>query len=99
MTKVDVINNNLSDDKENNIVIDEAPIKAENFPLGAPKEYHDEILAMTSKHEKLWEVHLEEIRDTEHRIYLKDDARPFRSAPFREGPKHASLNKQRWRNS
>lgn len=35
--------------------------------------------------------YLGEIRDTELHIYLKEEARPFRSAPFRAGPKTCEI--------
>ena len=46
---------------------------------------------MLRKHESLWDGTLGDINITQHAIYLIPDARPFKSAPYRVGPKQREL--------
>ena len=46
---------------------------------------------MLRKHEKMWSGELVHIAVTENSIDLVPDARPFKSAPYRAGPKMREL--------
>ena len=54
---------------------------------------------MLRQHEKRWSGQLGDINVTQMRIDLKPDAKPFKSPPYRAGPKtrdmeRAEINKQ-----
>ena len=67
-------------------------MRAEEVPLEeVPEEYHQRIRKMLKKHESMWLGELGEISVTEHSIDLVPGARPFKSAPYRAGPKAREL--------
>ena len=53
-----------------------------------------EIRAMLKQHESLWSGKLGEISATKHHIRLIEGARPFKSAPYRAGPKTRELEEE-----
>lgn len=59
--------------------------------IHAPKNYHTHIRALLRKYEDLWTAELGNIRATTHHIELIPGARPFKSAPYRAGPKEREL--------
>lgn len=64
---------------------------AEDISLDADKKYNDEVRKMLEKHETLWAGELGEICITEHCIDLIPDVKPFKSQPYRPGPKTEEL--------
>eukprot|EP00171_Calliarthron_tuberculosum_P022928 IDg22928t1 len=56
-----------------------------------PTAYRQMAQNLLRKHEHLWSGHLGKIRETEHYIDLVPGARPFRSHPYRAGPKQREL--------
>jgi len=88
---VNLINKHLEDAR--NAAVDQSddtPITADNVELHVDKKYHPKIRKMLRKHEKIWEGRLGKITATTHRIDLIPGARPFKSAPYRAGPRNAS---------
>ena len=59
--------------------------------LGVKKELHPKIRLMLRKHEHLWSGKLGKISAVKHHINLIPGARPFKSAPYRTGPKTREL--------
>ena len=87
-----LINKHLSDLRESHMKEDEAPMTADDIDLSEVDEkYHDQIRSMLKKHETMWSGKLGEINVAEHSIELKDGAKPFKSAPYRSGPKNREL--------
>ena len=93
---VDVINRHLADAREASEFgkrADETEITVDNIALGVDNKHHDSIRKMLRKHEEMWTGELGTIHVTEHNIDLIPDARPFKSAPYRAGPKTRELVK------
>lgn len=89
-----VINEYMKDKKSNNMESDENPTTADDIDLGdVDKRHHKAIRNMLRKHEKMWSGQLGEITVTEHHIDLVKGARPFKSHPYRAGPKARELEK------
>ena len=88
----ELINKHLADLRESHMEQDEKPVTAEDIPLDdVDPKYHETIRRMLKKHEQMWLGQLGEINVTEHTIELKSDAKPFKSPPFRAGPKTREL--------
>ncbi len=89
---VDTINQHLADLRESHMEQDEEPITADKIPLDeVPENLRCRVRQMLKKHEQMWLGKLGEINVTEHGINLKPDAKPFKSPPFRAGPKMREL--------
>ena len=88
----ELINKHLADLRESHMEKDDQPITAKDIPLDdVNQEYHEEIREMLKEHERMWLGELGEINVTEHSIDLIPNARPFKSPPFRAGPKTREL--------
>ena len=88
----ELINKHLADLRESHMKEDEAPMTADDIDLSeADEQYHDQIRSMLRKHESMWSGKLGEINIAQHSIELKEDAKPFKSAPYRSGPKNREL--------
>ena len=71
---------------------DEDPTTADDIPLDeVPDELQDRVRQMLRRHEHMWHGKLGEINVTEHGIDLKPGSKPFKSPPFRAGPKTREL--------
>ena len=78
----------MADQREaNHGVREETPITAETVELDVDKAHHKNIRRMLRKHEIFWDGMIGEINITKHSIDLIPGARPFKSAPYRDGPK------------
>ena len=87
-----LINKHLADLRESHMKEDDTPMTAEDIDLSeVPAQYHEKIRTMLKKHETMWSGKLGDIKIAEHSIDLKEDAKPFRSAPYRSGPKTREL--------
>ena len=87
-----IINQHLADDRESHMDQDDKPATADDIPLtGVPPELETRVRDMLRKHEKMWSGELGNITTTEHPIDLVPNARPFKSPPFRAGPKMREL--------
>lgn len=85
------MNLHLKDDKERIISEEEQPTTEETLSFGVPKEHHQKISSIPRNHERMWDGHLGEIKETEHQVDLLSDAKTFKSAPYREGPETLEL--------
>lgn len=65
--------------------------RADDISLGADKSYHNALRTILKKHERMWYKELGEFSIKEHRIDLTTNARPFKSPPYRAGPKTREL--------
>lgn len=72
---------------------DEKSDTADDIDINVPLDKEEAVRAMLCKHEKMWFGQLGEINVTEMRIDLVPDARPFKSAPYRAGPKTRELER------
>ena len=90
---IDTINKHLSDQREQHMGEDEKPKTADEIDLNVPEDRKQEVRDMLRKHEKSWSGQLGDITVTEMRIDLKPDAKPFKSPPYRAGPKTRELEK------
>ena len=88
---IETINKHLADAREAHAGKDEEPITADTVELHVDNKYHLKIRNMLRKHESLWAGQLGNINITEHSIDLVAGARPFKSAPYRAGPKSREL--------
>ena len=89
---IETINKHLADLREAEHGKDEEkPITAETVELGVDKTYHKAIREMLRDHEHLWDGTMGQINITQHAIDLVPGARPFKSAPYRAGPKTREL--------
>ena len=87
-----VINKHLADLRESHMSDDETPVKAEDIDISdVDEKYHEEIRAMLKKHETIWNGKLGHINVLDHNIELVNGARPFKSPPYRAGPKTREL--------
>ena len=88
---IDTINQHLADSRESHAGKDEKPVTAETVELHVDEKYHPTIRKMLKKHESLSSGELGKINTVQHRIDLIPGARPFKSAPYRAGPKTREL--------
>ena len=92
---VNLINKHLADAREAALKEeDETPVTASNLELKMTDGKEEQIRAMLRKHESLWSGKLGEISATKHHIRLIEGARPFKSAPYRAGPKTRELEEE-----
>ena len=91
VNEIDTINQHLADNRESHAGKDEKPVTAETVELHVDEKYHPTIRKMLKKHESLWSGELGKINTVKHRIDLVPGARPFKSAPYRAGPKTREL--------
>ena len=75
----------------NHGVREETPITVETVELDVERADHEKIRRMLRKHESLWDGTMGEINITKHSIDLIPGARPFKSSPYRAGPKTREL--------
>lgn len=69
-----------------------APMTTDNIDLAqVPDHLRARARAVLKRHEQLWSGHLGEIHEAKHYIDLTPGARPFRSQPYRAGPKQREL--------
>ena len=96
----EVINASLAKNREQAFgETEKEPITAETVPLDVDEKHHPAIRRMLKKHESMWSGKLGHINVTTHRIDLIPGTRPFKSAPYRAGPKtreleQSEINKQ-----
>ena len=89
---INLINQHLADAREAILGEDaEEPITADTVELGVDEKLQPEIRKMLRKHEHLWSGKLGKISVAQHHINLIPGARPFKSAPYRAGPKTREL--------
>lgn len=93
------IDRHLVDAREAHLNAEKKPVTADTVELGGDETYHPEIRTMQQKHESMWSGQLGEINVTKYSISLRPRTRPFKSAPYRAGPKsreleRAEVNKQ-----
>ena len=89
---IETINRHLADQREANHGVRELkPITADTVKLDVDKAHHKKIRKMLRKHESLWDGTMGEINITKHSINLVPGTRPFKSAPYRAGPKTREL--------
>ena len=86
-----LINRQLADEREKHMGADEKPMTADDIELDIPVEKEKDVRDMLRKHEKIWNGELGAINVTDMRIDLVPDAKPFKSAPYRAGPKTREL--------
>ena len=89
---INLINQHLADARE--AVLgeqSEEPITADTVPLGVKENLQPKVRDMLRKHEHLWSGKLGKISAVKHHINLTPGARPFKSAPYRAGPKTREL--------
>ena len=72
---------------------DEKVVTAEEIELNVPNEEEEKVRNMLRKHEKILSEKLGDINVTQMRIDLKPDAKPFKSPPYRAGPKTRELKR------
>lgn len=70
---------------------DETLTLAKDIEFGVDEKYHTKNRGMLKKHESMWYGQLGEISAVEHPFDFGFEARPFRSAPRRAGPKTREL--------
>ena len=86
------INKHLADAREAALREQEGtPVTAETVELGVPENIQPKIRDMLKKHEHLWSGKLGATTAVKHHIQLVPGARPFKSAPYRVGPKTREL--------
>jgi len=90
---IDVINRQLADQRELHMGKDEKPVTADDINIDVPVDKEEAVRSMLRKHESMWSGQLGEINVTEMRIDLVPDAKPFKSAPYRAGPKTRELER------
>ncbi len=95
----ETINKHLADMREAHMGSEESPTTAEDIELDVEEKYHSTIRTMLKKHESMWNGKLGDINVVEHSIDLVPGARPFKSQPYRAGPKtreleQSEINKQ-----
>ena len=88
---VDVINKHLAEQRAQGTEAEDKPVTADDIELDVPLEKETAVRDMLRRHEPMWTGALGEIRTSEMRIDLVDNARPFRSPPYRAGPKTREL--------
>ena len=89
-----VINQYLGNERNSHMDEDQRPTTADDIDLSdVDKRHHSKIRSMLRKHEGMWSGKLGEISVTEHHIDLVKGARPFKSQPYRAGPKAIELEK------
>ena len=86
-----LINRQLADEREKHMGADEKHMTADDIELDIPVEKEKDVRDMLRKHEKIWNGELGAINVTDMRIDLVPDAKPFKSAPYRAGPKTREL--------
>ncbi len=87
-----VINDYLRDARSGHMGVDEKPTTAADIQLpDVHTKHHPNIRKMLSKYEDMWSGRLGDISVTEHHIDLVDGARPFKTQPYRAGPKAREL--------
>ncbi len=87
-----LINKHLSDLRESHMEDDDEPTRARDIPLpDLPRQYEPRVREMLRRHEDMWLGKLGNITVTEHAFDLVPGARPFKSPPFRAGPKTREL--------
>ena len=92
---IKLINRHLADARDAALKADDdEPVTADTVELGMTEGKEEEIRAMLKQHESLWSGKLGEISATKHHIRLIEGARPFKSAPYRAGPKTRELEEE-----
>lgn len=84
---MELINRHLDDRRNKHMGEDQNPVTADDIKLDVDDDYVLEIRKMLKKHQAIWLWYHGEINVYEHRIYVQSDGKPFKSPPFRAGPK------------
>lgn len=87
------INRHLLDQRESHMAEDEKLTTADDIKIDVPPEKEDAVRNMLLNYENSWSGQLGEIKATELRIYLKPDAKLFKSFPYRAIRKIRELEK------
>lgn len=74
-------------------------MKADDIVLYATHEMEKNVRDILRKNKGMWSGQPEEINITEIRIDLVPDAKPFKSAPYRAGPKTRNLKAPKYTSS
>jgi len=88
---VHVINKHLAEKRSQVTEAEDKPVTVDDIELEVSLEKETAVRDMLRRHEPMWTGALGEIRTSEMRIDLVDNARPFRSPPYRAGPKTREL--------
>lgn len=83
----DIIKRRLVGEREKHMGAEEKPMPTDDIELDFPWEKETAVRDMLWKHERLWSGQLVKIKGTEMRIDFIPDEKPFKSPPYRAGPK------------
>lgn len=72
---------------------DGKPVTAHYIDIGMSVEKKDAVRYMFRRHKNIWSGQLCEINVTKMRINIVPDSKPFKSKPFRAGPKTRELER------
>lgn len=89
----DVINRHLANNHKAHLKKDDVPMTADDVALAVNEKYCNKMFILLRKNEAMCTEEREEIWVREHRIGLLQNARPFKSPPFRARPKTKEMRR------